>query len=64
MCLTAYFYILYTCILGCFVRRSYSWFFSESYNIWWHCCSTGQKYIYTGSHDGCVYIYDMVILVY
>ncbi|KAG0570671.1 hypothetical protein KC19_6G179300 [Ceratodon purpureus] len=21
--------------------------------------STGQKYIYTGSHDGCVYIYDM-----
>ncbi|CAK9272814.1 unnamed protein product [Sphagnum jensenii] len=22
--------------------------------------STGQKYIYTGSHDGCVYIFDMV----
>ncbi|KAG0626567.1 hypothetical protein M758_2G135300 [Ceratodon purpureus] len=22
--------------------------------------STGQKYIYTGSHDGCVYIYDLV----
>lgn len=22
--------------------------------------STGQKYIYTGSHDGCVYIYDVV----
>jgi WD repeat-containing protein 23 len=21
--------------------------------------STGQKYIYTGSHDGCVYIYDL-----
>jgi WD40 repeat protein len=25
-----------------------------------HGCSTGQKYIYTGSHDGCVYIFDMV----
>lgn len=23
-------------------------------------CSTGQKYIYTGSHDTCVYIYDVV----
>lgn len=23
-------------------------------------CSTGQKYIYTGSHDGCVYIFDLV----
>jgi hypothetical protein len=23
-------------------------------------CSTGQKYIYTGSHDGYVYIYDVV----
>jgi WD repeat-containing protein 23 len=22
--------------------------------------STGQKYIYTGSHDGCVYVYDVV----
>ncbi|KAJ0512718.1 putative transcription factor WD40-like family [Helianthus annuus] len=22
--------------------------------------STGQKYIYTGSHDYCVYIYDLV----
>ncbi|KAI5680355.1 hypothetical protein M9H77_01582 [Catharanthus roseus] len=22
--------------------------------------STGQKYIYTGSHDSCVYIYDLV----
>ncbi|KAA8543185.1 hypothetical protein F0562_021320 [Nyssa sinensis] len=22
--------------------------------------STGQKYIYTGSHDSCIYIYDMV----
>ncbi|XP_044493891.1 LEC14B protein [Mangifera indica] len=22
--------------------------------------STGQKYIYTGSHDGCVYVYDLV----
>lgn len=25
------------------------------------CCSTGQKYIYTGSHDGSVYIYDVVL---
>ncbi|KAL5995085.1 L14B [Asimina triloba] len=23
-------------------------------------CSTGQKYIYTGSHDGGIYIYDLV----
>lgn len=23
-------------------------------------CSTGRKYIYTGSHDSCVYIYDLV----
>lgn len=23
-------------------------------------CSTGQKYIYTGSHNSCVYIYDLV----
>lgn len=22
--------------------------------------TTGQKYIYTGSHDGCVYIYDLI----
>lgn len=22
--------------------------------------STGQKYIYTGSHDSCIYIYDLV----
>lgn len=22
--------------------------------------STGQKYIYTGSHDSCVYVYDLV----
>ncbi|XP_031479461.1 LEC14B protein isoform X1 [Nymphaea colorata] len=22
--------------------------------------STGQKYIYTGSHDGCIYIYDVI----
>ncbi|GJZ93905.1 LEC14B protein, partial [Tanacetum coccineum] len=21
---------------------------------------TGQKYIYTGSHDSCVYVYDLV----
>ncbi|KAL5701524.1 L14B [Ranunculus cassubicifolius] len=28
-------------------------YFSPSY-------STGQKYIYTGSNDGCVYIYDLV----
>lgn len=24
------------------------------------CFSTGQKYIYTGSYDACVYIYDVV----
>lgn len=24
-------------------------------------CSTGQRYIYTGSHDCCVYIFDLVI---
>lgn len=22
--------------------------------------TTGQKYVYTGSHDGCVYVYDVL----
>ena len=26
-------------------------------------CSTGQRYIYTGSTDGCVYIYDVVSII-
>lgn len=36
------------------MRLSYINFF------WMTLCSTGQKYIYTGSHDSCIYIYDVV----
>ena len=32
----------------------------DTYNIWRSLSSSGQKYIYTGSNDGSVFIYDVV----
>jgi WD40 repeat protein len=61
--------LTHVCVLFSPGMMLFYWFeCARSPNTWnWHAfifwitfCSTGQKYIYTGSHDSCVYIYDLV----
>lgn len=44
----------------CRCLRDWVLLWKANFCLSYYWCSTGQRYIYTGSHDCCVYIFDLV----